>query len=165
MKLKEIIEQEQNGCLQLYKEGSFWRAYEQSAYYFVQYIKPYKALKRYFKVVSREVVYLGFPLKNMEAHLAALPQGVSIEAQTEDCVRLRGFEDAGDFQAWKTQQPLLSDTADRRQETGDKVASLFSADCFRRLQTFDLEHANLNQCLLLLQEIKQTIKIGMRYEV
>lgn len=159
MKLQEIIEQEQNGCLHLYKEGSFWRAYEQSAYYFVQYIKPYKLLKRYFKIVHQEVVYLGFPLKNMEAHLAALPQGITVDEQSDDYIRLCGFEDAGDFQAWKARQPLLPDASGQPKAPVSNTPPV--ADCFYRLQTFDLEHANLNQCLLLLQEIKQWSKETM----
>jgi hypothetical protein len=44
----------------IYKEGVFWIAYEQSAYYFyVQ--KGYKPTKKFIKCIGQEVVSIGFP--------------------------------------------------------------------------------------------------------
>jgi hypothetical protein len=49
---KIITEEEMNiNCIHLYKEGSFWKAYEQSAYLFVKHIKNYRTrLRHYIKV-------------------------------------------------------------------------------------------------------------------
>ena len=44
----------------LYKEGVFWVAYEQSAYYIAQY-KGYKPTKKYFKNINQTIVSVGFP--------------------------------------------------------------------------------------------------------
>lgn len=46
----------------LHREGIFLRAYEYSAYYFHQYIRPtYRLHKRFVRVVQQDLVYLGFP--------------------------------------------------------------------------------------------------------
>lgn len=44
----------------LYKEGVFWVAYEQSAYFFAQ-LKGYKPTKKYYKNINKWVVSVGFP--------------------------------------------------------------------------------------------------------
>ena len=46
--------------VKIYREGVFWVAYEQSAYYFWK-LKGYKPTKRFVKVVGMEVVSVGFP--------------------------------------------------------------------------------------------------------
>lgn len=45
----------------LHKEGVFWKAYQRSAYLFLQHYGAYKTSKKYVKVVKQEVVSLGFP--------------------------------------------------------------------------------------------------------
>ena len=55
------IESVNTGCINLFKEGIFWRIYQQSAYLFIKHIKDLKALKKFYKNVNREVVYAGFP--------------------------------------------------------------------------------------------------------
>jgi hypothetical protein len=47
-----------------YKEGLFWVAYEQSAY-FVWRLKGYKPTKKYVKKVQGEVVAVGFPERGL----------------------------------------------------------------------------------------------------
>lgn len=48
-------------AISLFLEGTFWKAYEQSAFLFVKGIKSYKISVKYMKVVSDYVVSLGFP--------------------------------------------------------------------------------------------------------
>lgn len=54
MTSKEIIalEDSNTGCINLYKEGLFWRAYERSAYALCTRVHPFKAMKRQLKVLS-----------------------------------------------------------------------------------------------------------------
>ena len=55
------IENANTGCINLFKEGIFWRIHQQSAYLFIKHVKNLKALKKFYKNVNREVVYAGFP--------------------------------------------------------------------------------------------------------
>ena len=61
----------------LYKEGVFWVAYEQSAYYIAQY-KGYKPTKKYFKNINQTIVSVGFP--NIDALLNEIEQNNSIQS-------------------------------------------------------------------------------------
>lgn len=67
----EIIgkETKNTDCIHLYKEGLFWKAYQQSAYRinhlpFVEY----KVIKKYVKAVGQEVISIGFPSLNLSKH-------------------------------------------------------------------------------------------------
>lgn len=62
MGILEIVKAEiDNTEITLYKEGIFLRAYEHSAYLFVNQIKEYSITKKYYKNAKQEVVYIGFP--------------------------------------------------------------------------------------------------------
>jgi predicted nucleotide-binding protein (sugar kinase/HSP70/actin superfamily) len=39
-------------CINLFKEGIFWRVYQKSAYAFTQQIKNLKVMKKLFKIVN-----------------------------------------------------------------------------------------------------------------
>jgi hypothetical protein len=68
MSIKEIrdIESGNVDTIYLYREGLFWGAYDVSAFLFVTYIKEYRAIKKYYKVVQDDVVYVGFPHTNLD---------------------------------------------------------------------------------------------------
>ncbi len=68
MKIKDILHLEKSNfnTIILHKEGMFYRAYEISAYLFTLYIKRYKVIKKFYKNVNSEVVYLGFPINNLD---------------------------------------------------------------------------------------------------
>ena len=60
MTIKEKIQHQSLAEIRLYLEGTFWTAYEQSAYYFHK-LKGYKPTKKFIKVINQEVVSVGFP--------------------------------------------------------------------------------------------------------
>jgi hypothetical protein len=88
----------------LYKEGVFWIAYEQSAYYF-WLMKGYKPTKKFVKAIKKEIVSIGFPQ-------SALPANINSNCLMEkDAINLKTFlleesidEDA--FEQWKMQVPV-----------------------------------------------------------
>jgi len=61
MKIADIIKTEDNTSIYLHNEGLFWRAYEYSAYAFVNNIKQYNAKKKFIKIVNSDIVFIGFP--------------------------------------------------------------------------------------------------------
>lgn len=57
--------------IHLHQDGIFWRAYERSAYLFVEHTKSqYKLTKRYIKLVNQSVVSLGFPLDSLSKNFS-----------------------------------------------------------------------------------------------
>ena len=64
MTQKEIIEFEEanTGLIRLYLEGTFYKAYERSAFAFCTRIKDYKVLRKESKTLGRDILYVGFPM-------------------------------------------------------------------------------------------------------
>lgn len=55
------IEDSNDSQIHLFREGLFLRAYQHSAYQFMTTVKSFRAIKKYYKVIDRDVVVLGFP--------------------------------------------------------------------------------------------------------
>ena len=68
---KEIIGREQTNTdsVWLYLEGSFYKAYERSAFAFCTRIKDYRVLRKESKTLGRDILYVGFPLAANHLHL------------------------------------------------------------------------------------------------
>ena len=74
MTYKERIDKEDrnHNCLILYKEGIFFKAYEQSAYAFHTRIQPFQLKVKTLKDVERPYITLGFPQSQREKYLSDL---------------------------------------------------------------------------------------------
>ena len=68
MTQKEIIdiEQENTGYVNLHLEGTFYKAYEQSAFAFCTRIKAYNVLRKESKTLGRDILYVGFPQSTLD---------------------------------------------------------------------------------------------------
>ena len=105
MRIAEIqdIEKINSESIHLFKEGIFWRAYEKSAWRFVKNIKQYRALKKYVKAVTQDMVYLGFPENILEEIIQIAGQkGCHIE-KTETKISISGLPEIAGFEAWKSE--------------------------------------------------------------
>lgn len=76
--IKEILQEERScgsGCLVLFLEGKFWKAYERSAYVLTM-LYNFKPSKRFIKLVGEEVISVGFPYEQLPKYLpGALLEG------------------------------------------------------------------------------------------
>jgi len=60
--LEKITAEEHNErTIRLWPEGSFYKAYERSAYLFVTQLRPYSVRSRYVQAAGRDVLSTGFP--------------------------------------------------------------------------------------------------------
>ena len=60
--LEKIAAEEHNErTIRLWPEGSFYKAYERSAYLFVTQLRPYSVRSRYVQAAGRDVLSTGFP--------------------------------------------------------------------------------------------------------
>jgi len=50
----------QSNKLVMFKEGMFYKLYNQNAMWFVHQIKPYKVTKKFVKIVNQDVYSIGF---------------------------------------------------------------------------------------------------------
>ncbi|MDR0332934.1 MAG: hypothetical protein LBI15_05665 [Dysgonamonadaceae bacterium] len=152
MTIKEKIYHTDAFAVNLYKEGVFWTAYEQSAYAVCQ-IKPYTARKKYVKAVSAEVVSVGFPDSVLESILSAFEVLEKSELQVN--LKTREPIDLKVFETWKLSLPI--------QVSVDKMekakAGMLESELINKLRSFDLSNATPMQCMIFLSSIKKELKI------
>ena len=89
--LKEILEKErergtleQCAAIHLFREGSFYRAYEWSAWLCVRYFTELKVTHRLLKG-GNDIVFVGFPLTSLDRYT---PQGATVLPSGDKSVEL-----------------------------------------------------------------------------
>jgi hypothetical protein len=142
-----------------YKEGVFWIAYEQSAYYFWQQ-KGYKPTKKFVKSLGREIVSVGFPQNAMDAFSNILIEEEEVNKKTfllEEPIDIKAFE------RWKDDLPLYQNDAGGKEK--DRAYSISTMvvpspqenPIIRRLQEFPLAYKTPMECMIFLSEIKKQL--------
>jgi hypothetical protein len=123
-----FIEDGNTHWLYLYKEGSFWKAYERSAYRFVKNIRAYQTKLRYYKNIGREIISIGFPdialsgiLKDFKPVLQSDTQ-VTIELEDEIVLE--------EFLSWKSEAAGQVKPARIKQEPSSSNAVLEAVRSF-----------------------------------
>ncbi len=129
---KEVVIQENQRTtadrmeLHLWKEGTFLRAYDWSAWLCCRYLHEFKVNKRVFKGINEAVAYIGFP----ETSLAKwLPEGAEqrVEGEKHLVVRLPDVMVADELDAmqgayaeWKEAIPLTEANPEMRKRGDGK---------------------------------------------
>lgn len=120
MTLKEKIEHENPNQIHLYREGMFWKAYNQSAFHFFRLIKPYLVKKRYVKELKTEIVSMGFPHSILDDMLERL-ESVSVsteKGEKEICICLQAPQTG--YEEW-FQQFEVEEKSDSPNRVGSPV--------------------------------------------
>lgn len=145
--ISEKIVHASSSHLVLYKEGVFWVAYEQSAYYLSQ-LMGYKPTKKYVKVVDRQVVSVGFP--KVEALIDELEKAGMIKACRKESnlveIVLSQSIDNSRFEIWKT---LTEGKPQKKEPTA-------VADIEARVKAFPLAYKTPMEAFLFLKELQDS---------
>ena len=72
--------------IRLYGDGSFYRAYEWSAWLCCRYVRQNKVTRRFVKLLDSDVVYIGFPRTSLQKYVL---DGTEVEACEDGSVVLR----------------------------------------------------------------------------
>ena len=104
MKIEDIfaLERENVGAIQLVRDSKFWQAWEYSAFAFSKLFRPYKVNSRFFKNISAEMVYLGFPdtvLDKLKTECAE--KGYVFSQVNENLYRITGIPALEGLCDWK----------------------------------------------------------------
>ena len=172
--LKEILEKErergdmeQCSVVHLFREGTFYRAYEWSAWLFLRYFSELKVTHRLLKG-GEDIVFVGFPLTSLDRYT---PQGALVSpsgdksimmtlpaaafASDEDIESLRK-----DFENWKQCQPLTEAAKKKNEE--EKIRTERNAhprltDVMLRVLAYPIEQHSPMECMAFLGDIKRQI--------
>jgi hypothetical protein len=160
MIINDKLKKEKGNPVFLYKEGVFWVAYEQSAYYFWQ-CKGYKPTKRYMKSIAREVVSIGFPTNALEAFLDGSEDVVSYEMHDNSYLfHLKEPIAETVFSEWKSELPLQENSSATKAEASPSPGSGINqqeALIISKLREFPLANKTPLECMVFLSELKRWI--------
>ncbi len=161
--LKEILEKEnqrdsleQCAVIHLFKEGTFYRAYEWSAWLSVCYFTELKVTRRLLKG-GEDIVFVGFPLTNLERYT---PANSNVKPYGDACVDLLlSFpvfpSDASieslqsSFANWKQSQPLTEASKKKQQEEkaiADRNTHPRLTDVMLRILSYPVEQHSPMEC-------------------
>lgn len=153
-KIEEKLAIEHNrqpGCILLFLEGGFYRAYEHSALDAIKNLHEFKVSCRYYKSAGQRIACIGFPV----ASLAKFVSGNMVE-QHEDLAIIKLSDSAiktteEEFSAWKEALPTTDEGS------GPVPAQKQRGEIFQKILNFPIESRTPLQCMFFLAEIKNEI--------
>lgn len=172
--LKEILEKEkERGTLEecavihLFREGTFYRAYEWSAWLCLRYFTEMKVTHRLLKG-GGDIAFVGFPLTSLERYT---PEGAVVSLSGDKGVDMmlpaETFAPDADikslstgFEDWKQCQPL-TEASKKKVEEGKSLSERNAhprlTDVMLRILAYPIEQHSPMECMVFLSEIKQQI--------
>ncbi len=176
MHLNEILERERRGDDDLYtihlvQEGSFYRAYEWSAWLCHCNFSNLRATRRLQKNSEESFVFVGFPVTSLEKFT---PPGAVLSTPAEKCVDLllptetfsadRTVEEMHtDFEHWKSCVQLTESSKKRlvAARSGAMVEEcqrpLHMTEIMQRILAYPLEQNSPLDCMMFLADVKRQI--------
>lgn len=170
--IKEILEFESGReefeiqrVIHLFQEGSFYRAYEWSAWLMCKFFHDFKVTHRHMKGVEQSVALIGFPVTSLSKWL---PQDIERHDVSDKHITFTlpedVFVDLGDeekadaFTEWKSGHPIVEKQPKRLTDKSTEQPPVMSLSMIaQRIMSFPLEAKSPLECYQFLSEIKQQI--------
>ena len=171
MQLKEVFAKEQSRkevvdyrTIHLIPEGTFYRAYEWSAWLCHRYVSQFKPTHRLLKNTEDSVVFVGFPMTSLERHI---PEGATLAEQEDKTIALILTETVfgettteqlqTDFANWKKSVPLVKSKEQGTKENSELRIKNFELDILKRILAYPIEQHSPMEAMAFLSEIKQQL--------
>lgn len=136
--------------IKLHKQGLFWVAYEQSAYYIWQ-LKGFKPTKKFVKSVAVEVVQIGFT--TLEGLLNGSTLKIVIKEEKFICLETSVPIDLIEFTKWKEALPVFEAKSSRKQ-------ALPNQRLVDSIRQFDVFSQTPIAAMLFIVELKKMLHNG-----
>jgi hypothetical protein len=173
MQLKEVFTKEQSRSemvdyrtIHLIPEGTFYRAYEWSAWLCHRYVSQFKPTHRLLKNTEDSVVFVGFPMTSLER---LTPEGATVAEQEDKTVAVILPETVfgekvtieqlqTDFANWKKSVPLVKTKEQGTKNQDKNVKSEASVEeVLKRILAYPIEQHSPMEAMAFLSEIKQQL--------
>lgn len=140
----------------LFLEGTFWKAYEKSAWLFCHAVKPYAVKKKFVKAAGMDIVSIGFP-QTVDLPLCQYHDMPDVKVLRVDNADV----EKPDFDKWKEELPY-TDKKDVQPlpEAAQDTENLPERDkdyVLRKISTFPVESMTPFDCMLFIMEMKDFI--------
>lgn len=153
MTIQEKLQAEQSrpdGTILFLGEGSFYKAYQESAWLACGLLHRFKAFRRFVRRAGCEVVYVGFPKSSLEKFVS----GRRYEMK-DDTVLVYLNDDepefSEDYASWLASIPITS--LNNSTEKQDSLRAL----C-QKVLDYPLEESTPMACVVFLAELRKQIK-------
>lgn len=149
----------------LFKEGLFYKCYNEDAMVFTKMVKNYKVNSKFVKSVGKEVLSLGFPVSEVEKG------NLSLESISEK-IGAKGFEERDgniifwlnnieikkDYEVWKNiiqkeNIEIVKEPVALYQRPPDEAVII------SMIKNYDLANSTPMQGLVFIQELKNQLKV------
>lgn len=144
--------------IHLYKEGSFWKAYERSAFLFVKHIKAYRTKKKFYKNMQQDVISIGFP----DVALSRLidTQKVILRVDKSLTIALDNTTlDVAEFEQWKESCPLTVRADKKNNRAKVEAENRMNAEELKRaILSFPIYDSTPMQCMAFISELQLKTK-------
>ncbi len=173
MEVKEIIaveERHSEGDLEkvysvyLYPSGSFYHAYEWSAWLLSRYAEKLKLRRERYADVNGDVCFVGFPVTSLAKYTPAgatqfidestgvvtLCISKLVRVQNTDIAAMRS-----DYAAWRESVPVTDRTKRDQASNGKAECISIPGSVQDRVLLFPLEQSTPLECMVFISELKQ----------
>jgi len=179
--LKEILEIENNrtednrSTIYLFQEGSFYRAYEWSAWLCHRYLNQFKVTHRNFRQIEQSVMFVGFPVTSFAKYSSKSDAVLDV---SEKCKTIIVSSESipvdmtlemmwADFENWKGTIPIQEPSKksnevkapfDSRENGGASINVTPSrAGIVQKILAFPLENKTPMECMSFVAKLKQMV--------
>ncbi len=144
-----------HGTIRLILSGRFYRAYGHSAWLFINCIADYKIVRKFVKILNRNVYYVGFPVDSLFSNIgerASTKTSYGFDIQLAD----NELPNEEDYETW------LATVQAEEASKGEFVALPLSGtdaerEVIRRLREFQLESKTMVECVVFLSELRKLL--------
>lgn len=147
----------------LFKEGLFYKCYNEDAMVFVQNLKKYKVSVKFVKSVGESVFSIGFPgsVVNTESitfdAIAAAIDATSYYENATDVVFELKNKDLQNYASFK--ESVMASTNEPLSIINTTAPTTQTRAIALRIQEYDLANRTPMECMLFIQELKNTLNI------
>lgn len=154
----------------LWPDGTFYRAYEWSAWLCVRYIRQFKVTRRMFKALKTDMLFIGFPQTSLDKFK---PETAVVNELPSKCVVLMlpdvmvapdsGSTLEADFQNWRTTIPLTEGKETKLSAEQQSLparansGSVSMTGIMKQILEFPVESHSPIDCMLFLVDVKKHI--------
>lgn len=150
--------------LHLYADGSFYRAYEWSAWLCCLYIKQFQVTRRFIKSVDADMLFVGFPQTSLSRFV---PEGCEAKEQGEghllvclpDTLMKGDHDRTEEYASWRSTIPMAETKEKKTQPTlADRPVSMTGV--MRKVMSYNvLEHSPIETMQFVTDIQRQLVEI------
>lgn len=155
---------EERRIIRLYADGSFYRAYEWSAWLCCLFMRAFKVTKRHIQSVDADMTYIGFPQTSWEKFRI---EGSTVEKSGEKDIVMQLPESLfneeqinnmpAEYEAWKTSIPLVEPK--EKDKTPPSLAQhpVSLTGIMRKVLEWQVEQHSPIESMLFLADVKKQL--------